>query len=172
MLVVGSSLLLLRGKPNPQSSPTQITQRGEPGECDEAPARGRTESRAKGDSPTPMAAPNAAAKRFTPESAGETMPQTMATATAVPPPPAAMPLDEAPAASASSGDAGDPKRDLAKAEALKNSAGCSAAVGQLQGIIGRYPNTPEGLAAQGELEKCKPASPAKPAASGLPSGSK
>lgn len=158
MLIVGSSLLLLRGKPN-AASPTQVTQRGEPGESesstDEKPMRAKTESKAasKADNQAPAARPRTL-------SADDSMPGALSTA--APPAPAAMPTEEADVAGSAS--AGNLKDELAQAESLKGDAGCGAALGKFQGIVERAPNSPEGLIAKSEIAKCKPlpASPAKP----------
>lgn len=153
MLVVGSSLLLLRGKPNALNSPTQVTQRGEPGE-EEAPARAKSDAKApRPESATPTM--GGAARKMSESASDNVSPQTMATASPEPPP--------MPAASAAAGSG--PSEELDEAERLKLASGCGAAVPKFEGIVGRYPNTPQGLLAQGELEKCRPAGklPASPA---------
>lgn len=155
MLVVGSSLLLLRGKPNALNSPTQVTQRGEPGE-EEAPQRAKSDTRAaKPESATPTM--GGAARKMSESVADNVAPQALATAAPAEAPPSPMP-----AASAAAG--GDAQGELDEAEKTKVASGCGAAVPKFEGIVGRYPNTPEGLLAQGELEKCRPGkTPASPA---------
>lgn len=165
MLIVGSSLLLLRGKPNALNSRTEVTQRGEPGDTptmqEESPQRAKA-SDARAARPEPVSPTMGASPKRDMEAANDApRPQSLATSESAMAPP--------PAASAASSPS--PRDELDNAQQLKAAGGCGAALEKFKGVAGRYPDTPEGMVAKSELEKCKPATTAtaaKPSATLTP----
>jgi hypothetical protein len=184
MLVVGSSLLLLRARPGTMGAPVQVTQRGEPGPAAEeqkqgakggdsrpaeparagaaAPARddgyGRAE-RDKADKDMKLA------ERPDSNSDGQPPPPApMATATAE-----AITAPEGATASGGSGAAGE----LANAQRLRSESGCGDAISRFDALAQKYPASDEAKVAKQAAADCKselakkptPAKAAPPAAS-------
>lgn len=130
VLVIGSSLLLLRAKPGTVGiSPVRVTERGVPapddGDLAQAPAAAPIQAAA------PAAAPAEGALDKPREEAEK-------------------PADKAGAASD-----GDAAKALAEARSTRDRSGCDAAVGAYDKVGARFPGTPQAADAMWEAAQCQ-----------------
>lgn len=137
VLVVGSSLLLLRG---PGAGPVRVTERGAPelGARDEARP-------APAASSMPLEAPAQEAARPPPPPAA---------APAAPPATAARDAEREQRAGDVAEDGANADKQLAAARAKRATEGCKAAVSQLEGVANAHPGSPAGKAAASEAADC------------------
>lgn len=165
MLVVGSSMLLLRARPGTVGAPVQVTERGEPSPAappaaQEAPAKGRSartlESESgKAESDGKAAAAdrsNADKDRF---AAPVEEPGAPAPAAATAEAQLGGPGAAASAAAPSGGSSGDAQQALAAARESRNKNGCVDAIGRYKDLEKRYPDTKEAEVASREAGECE-----------------
>jgi hypothetical protein len=164
MLVVGSSLLLLRARPGTGGAPVEVTERGAPSPAATASpeaVRGRG-TRSMGDmggldgkneaEPKP-----AALSEDKPKKDSEAPAQAAAPAAAPAPPPG----EEATAAMEAGKGAPGAKEDggagaaLAKAREARSKSGCADALAQFGYVSKNFPATPEAEAARREALACQ-----------------
>lgn len=146
MLVVGSSLLLLRVKPGSGGAPVAVSQRGVPAAAEapeddfKAGRRARSQAMAPGEDPSdaPMAFGRAEPKKSL---AKEEDAEAEAAADA----------DEAKDDANSNADA---QVLLAEARSERDGSGCPAAVSKYDAVATRYPGTTQAHAAMWEAAKC------------------
>jgi hypothetical protein len=130
VLVIGSSLLLLRAKPGTVgAAPVRVTERGVP-----APEEGAAESPPAAGAPAAVAATGAPA------------------ATAAP-----APVDDADAKTAEKDGRGngDAAKALADARAARDKSGCGAAVRLYDDVGARFPGSPQAADAMWEAAQCQ-----------------
>lgn len=147
MFVIGSSVLLLRTRPG---APVQVSEQGRPETRSSPNARAdRDRAESKGAAvatATPAARPMAAAAQETAaaDSEGEYGVIAQSAAPATPP-----------------GDAGNGSETadglLARGRAAKLSTGCDAALPSFQGVVTRFPDSPQRSVAEAEMAECQPA---------------
>jgi len=175
VLVVGSSLLLLRATPDSVTTgPVRVTEKGAPETTREAPAAAATATAASEAAPPPpmMGAPQQKAAPREQAYADEREEKQEAK----------KPKD---APSASPADAvADADKLLAAARSKRSSEGCKAAIAQLEELANSHPNSSQGRAAASEAADCykaqgapiaaaapRPAKPAAPVATAAPAAS-
>lgn len=138
MLVIGSSLLLLRVRPGVVGSPVEVSEKGAPGrqasrgEADEAAEDGRWAGGKGKQRKAEAAAPRPAMEA---------------------PPPAATAAAMASGASDTPNDS--PAEALSRARALKQSSGCERAAGLFRSLSEQSPGSKEADAAKQELADCE-----------------
>lgn len=147
MFVIGSSVLLLRTRPG---APVQVSEQGRPETRSTPNARAeRAESKgAAAATATPAARPMAAAA---PEAAADNNQEGEYGAMET--------QGSAAAAAAPPGDAsgGDETADglLARGRAKKLSTGCEAALPSFQGVVAKYPDSPQRSIAEAKMAECQ-----------------
>jgi hypothetical protein len=178
MLVVGSSLLLLRARPGTLGAPVQVTQRGEPGPTADTGQQGaRTRDvrpaeaqKVAGGAPRDegsygredRAEKDKAGERTAAPEAPAAVGQTGSAAPAAAPP---SPVATAESLTANMTPAAG---DLAAARRAKAESGCTVALQQFDSIAKNYPASDEANVAKQEAQACKnelskAPQPAKPA---------
>jgi hypothetical protein len=138
VLVIGSSLLLLRAKPGTTSiGPVSVTERGEPSpDRDEGAAQmaaAPTAVAAAGDQPPSPPAGEAAPGRGDGKDSGQ---------------------DREKQEDAKPGKAGDAQSALADAKATEGASGCDAALPKYEDVGVRYPGTSQAVAAMWAAAAC------------------
>jgi hypothetical protein len=137
VLVIGSSLLLLRAKPGTNAiGPVKVTERGEPSPDRDEGAR-------------TLSAPAAAA---TAAAAAEAAPGQGAAAD--PPPQARADKEEKQQDEAKSAKGGDAQTALASAKASENASGCDAALTKYDEVGVRFAGTPQAAEAMWSAANC------------------
>src|SRR6185369_1453554 len=149
MLVVGSSLLLLRARPGTLGAPVQVTQRGEPGPASDAQQGARTKDVRAAEAPKAAGAParddgvygrpedraekdKMAERGPAPEGAAAAATGYASAAPAAPPAPIAT-------AESLTDNATPAAGDLAAARRAKAESGCTVAIQEFDSITKKYP---------------------------------
>jgi hypothetical protein len=133
VLVIGSSLLLLRAKPGTVGiSPVRVTERGVPAPDEAEVAQAPAEPAAQAAAPTPAAAPVAAAA----EAAD-----------------GAKRKEDAEKGEGSANEGAT--KALADARSTRDRSGCDAAVGAYDTVGARFPGTPQAADAMWEAAQCQ-----------------
>lgn len=154
VLVVGSSLLLLRARPGTVGAPVAVTQRGEPGPTsDVAEEPKRAEARGAENAPKVGGLregyradeDRAEAKKNDPSPIAATPPATVADGAAA----------TASPESASAGEGQDAPKMLADARAAKQKSGCAGAISRLNAVTDKFPSSPEAAQAKQEVADCE-----------------
>lgn len=181
MLVVGSSLLLLRGRHGDLGPPIEVTELGQPsrGAADEAsPAAaaatgapmaelesGAARAKSARGSREGGADDKSTARGLVDSAAEQPAEQVAPSSPATPAPK----LDATGAQNPRGEAAEERKRLLAEALALKASAGCAGAIGKLQALASAHPGTDEARTATREAASCAPTAGAAAKPAGEPS---
>jgi hypothetical protein len=156
VLVVGSSLLLLRARPGTVGAPVAVTQRGEPGPTSDV-AEEPKRAEARGADNAPKVGGLREGYRADEERAEGKKNADPATIAATPP--AATAADGAAATAspeaASAGDGQDAPKMLADARAAKQKGGCASAISRLNAVTDKFPSSPEAAQAKQEVADCE-----------------
>ncbi len=162
LFVIGSSLLLLRGRPG---APVQVSEQGRPAPRADAPQPTKPAAQeVAGRQAAPGAKGFASEEKDGAARAGDARTEAMATAAGAPPPVAAQ------ASAAADEVSGDAEGLLAEGRLAKQKNGCDAAIPKFQGVIQGHPNTPASKVAQNEIDACRTPSATASASSAPGSG--
>ncbi len=171
MLVVGSSLLLLRARPGTVGAPVQITERGEPAPAATAAPesisgarrfggkdQGQTEQKGEASLEAKPQAPADLEKNEHARPSDATLstpPAAPAAAEAMATPSLAATADPGGKLSEEPGTGSTPQQVLSWARDGRVSGGCSVAVGRYDTVAKRFPSTPEAETASREASECQ-----------------
>jgi hypothetical protein len=170
MLVVGSSLLLLRARPGTVGAPVQITERGEPAPAATAMPESISGARRLGGKDQGAATEQKGegsvdAKPQAPADLEKNERSSDATLAIPPAAPAAAEAMAAPTAASTAAPGGKmaeepgtgstPQQALSWAREGRASGGCSIAVGRYDTVAKQFPSTPEAETASREASECQ-----------------
>lgn len=174
MLVVGSSLLLLRGRHGDLGTPIEVTELGQPSRGDaaeESPvaaatgapmaevetgaARAKSARGAREAGSSEKSEPGGLADAAAEQPSERDVPSSPAAALAPTPSPAPEPAKAGPKAPPAEQEV-ERKRLLAEALALKASQGCASALGKLRALASEHAGTDEARTAAREAASCAP----------------